>query len=107
MKFFKFKEFCKGAQNRVRLSKSENFRRQYEKCVGDSKRMHRFLDLIRRVQKTSQNISTLKDKSGDRIVNTTDKAAAVNDYFVEIGYKLVFCLPEVEELLIRQIFPDF
>ena len=62
----------KQVQSGVRLSKSENFKRHFEHCVGDSKQRNRFLDLIRGVRKNSEHISTVKGKSGARIVNKRD-----------------------------------
>ena len=72
-------------RNEVRLNKFDFFRRQVENCVGDYKQTFRFLNLIRAVWKTLENISTVKDESGDRIVNKTETATGFNDYFVEIG----------------------
>ena len=84
--FCKFNEFCKRVQRRFRLSKSENFTRHFENSVGDSEQTYSFLNLLRRVRKTSENISRVKEKSGGRSVNKVGiaNANAFNECFAEI-----------------------
>ena len=67
------------------------------------KQTYRFLELIRGVRTTLENISTVKDKSRDRNVNKTETATVFNDYFVEIGENLDPHLPEVDEPLMCQV----
>ena len=49
----KCEKLHKRVQSRIRFSKSEYFRREFENCVGDSKQTYRLLDFVRGVRKTS------------------------------------------------------
>ena len=85
------------------MSKSEYFRRQFGNSVGDSEQTYSFLDLIRKVWKTLENISTsLTDKIADKFAKKTEIATAFNDYIVQIGENSTSRLPKVHEFLISK-----
>ena len=58
-------------------------------------------------RKTSENMSTVEGKSGDRIVNETETPAVFNAYFKENRENLAFRSPKVDVPLMRQNSSDF
>ena len=94
----RYKELNDRVRSEIRSSKKSFCLKKFQTCIGDSRQIYKFLNMLKGSNGSNRDISDIISESGDRHTDPQTIANNFNNFFGQIADKLVKQLstPELE-----------